>query len=86
MISNKVCLISTHANLDCHIIDGHNGFVFNLNSVDDLVDKLNYVIKNINNDEINKIRLNAYNHVIKNYSIDKIANQYSNLYKKIISK
>jgi len=84
MISCKICLISESANLDSHIIDGYNGYVFKLDSIDGLVSKINFIIEQFNSDEINKIRKNAYSCVKNNYSIDKIISEYTDLYKNII--
>ncbi len=81
-MSMGVCVIASDVGgVSDAIINGENGFLMKPNSVDELVNKIEFILnkKNI----LNKISKNARKSVEEKFSIEILAEKYKNLYIKI---
>jgi len=72
MMNCKVCITNNNTGIAEYIVDGKNGFIYNIGNIDELSDKLSYIIQNFNS--LDFIRNNARKTYQNNFSVDKFAN------------
>ncbi|MBX7045685.1 MAG: glycosyltransferase [Ignavibacteria bacterium] len=78
MIKGKIVLASNVGGLPEIIEDGINGYLYDLNNPGELIQKLEFIINNLDN--LNHIRQNAIEKVKKCFDINQNAEEYYKLY------
>ncbi len=66
------------------IKDGENGFLVKQGDLDQLREKIEFCIKNINSESFKRVRTNAYERVKNHYSMEKFIENYSNIFHSLI--
>lgn len=78
--AKKVCVASAVGGNPNIIQNKVNGFLFKSNDKEDFLEKLSYVINNLDTEEMNHIRERAQETVVEKFSLSAMVEAYSKLY------
>ena len=78
MLMKRLCLFSDIEPFKELVTNGKEGFLFKNKDIDDLVEKLDYIISRYN--ELNNVKESAYNSVKDKYDVHNMVKKYEKLY------
>lgn len=84
MSLGKICIVSDVGGNVEIIKHGQNGFLFKSNELEDLIEKIKYVIKNLEGPEMAAIKIKAHETVRDKFSLDTMVEQYCKIYDDIM--